>query len=354
MPTSQYDGRRVTPGSVRRDQRFLKQNPWARKDGGFIVNAGIAREAYFASLAPNQLRNLIRTDVIGNAPTEQSSTTKLWNKNLITKGMFVTSEINSPVYTDPRGSAYRPNFYQRYGFQFHYNPTTIQMSYAGNPDFDVTMFTSGREAFNLLGAASTQSTISFNIVLNRIHDMKYFGGTGRFKTGIQTSDWSGKFPTVKEQQQIYNKGTMYDIEYFLRTVMQVKIPAALKQRNSFDGQTADMGFLTGIPVDLHLGNGLRYWVRIDAFNLNHVIFNERMVPLFTEVAITCSRIPDYAADANKGGSTTAGPAASSPLTEFEMYPENFTGVRVSGIPTDYPENETLSEEYDRLWADYGG
>jgi hypothetical protein len=184
------------------------------------------------------------------------------------------------------------------------------MSYAGNPDFDVTMFTSGREAFNLLGAASTQSTISFNIVLNRIHDMKYFFRAGRFKGGVQPRDWAGKFPTAKEQEQIYNKGTMYDIEYFLRTVMQVKVPAALKSRNSFDGQTADMGFLTGIPVDLHLGNGLRYWVRIDAFNLNHVIFNERMVPLFTEVSIQCSRIPDYAADASPASSSTTGGGSS--------------------------------------------
>jgi len=227
------------------------------------------------------------------------------------------------------------------------------MSYAGNPDFDVTMFTSGRESFNLLGAASTQSTISFNIVLNRIHDMKYFGGTGLFKSTTKQTDWSGKVPTRKEQQQIYNKGTMYDIEYFLRTVMQVKIPAALKARNSFDGQTADMGFLTGIPVDLHLGNGLRYWVRIDAFNLNHVIFNERMVPLFTEVSIQCSRIPDYAADSSPSNPPTT--RTEPPATPSDaLLGEGFRGTPGSGFPQDFPENETLDEEYARLWADYGG
>lgn len=305
MPVSQYDGRRVTPGSVRQEQRYVQQTPWARKDAGFIVNAGIAKEAYFQSYTPNFMREVIKTDIGGNAPTEQFSTASLWNRSRVTKGMFVTSEISSPTYTDPRGAAYRPNRFERYGFQFHYNPTTVQMSYAGNPDFDVTMFTSGREAFNLLGTASTQSTISFNIVLNRIHDMKYLFANGLFKAGVRQSDWSGKFPTTKEQEQIFNKGTMYDIEYFLRTVMQVKVPAALKSRNSFDGKTADMGFLTGIPVDLHLGSGLRYWVRIDAFNLNHVIFNERMVPLFTEVSIQCSRIPDYAADGSPSSSTPA-------------------------------------------------
>ena len=202
MPVSQYDGRYVTPGSVRQEQRYLRQTPWARKDAGFIVNAGIAKEAYFQSYTPNFMREVIKTDIGGNAPTEQFTTASLWNRSRVTKGMFVTSEISSPTYTDPRGAAYRPNRFERYGFQFHYNPTTVQMSYAGNPDFDVTMFTSGRESFNLLGTASTQSTISFNIVLNRIHDMKYLFANGLFKAGVRQSDWSGQVP--------YNKRTRAD------------------------------------------------------------------------------------------------------------------------------------------------
>jgi hypothetical protein len=81
---------------------------------------------------------------------------------------------------------------------------------------------------------------------------------------------------------------MYDIEFFLRTVMGFTIPT------QFRGNTADVGWTGAMPVELHLGVGMRYWVTIDAFTVNHVIFDERMVPVFSTVNIAANRLPDYA------------------------------------------------------------
>jgi len=49
-----------------------------------------------------------------------------------------------------------------------------------------------------------------------------------------------------------------------------------------------------LPVELHLGDGLRYLVRISSLDIEHKMFNERMVPIFSNVRITCARYPDIA------------------------------------------------------------
>jgi hypothetical protein len=89
---------------------------------------------------------------------------------------------------------------------------------------------------------------------------------------------------------------MYDIEYLLRTLMGTTMSSYLRGEN-----TADMGWLPAIPVELHLGKSLRYLGTINNINLNHIIFDERMVPLFTTVDIGFARLPDYPVKSTNGG-----------------------------------------------------
>ena len=65
-------------------------------------------------------------------------------------------------------------------------------------------------------------------------------------------------------------------------------------KSMLNGYTADKGWLQGTPVDLHLGDGLRYQVRIGSLDVNHTIFNDRMVPILSTVNITCHRFYDLA------------------------------------------------------------
>jgi hypothetical protein len=159
------------------------------------------------------------------------------------------------------------------------------MSYYTSPNVDVTMITSGTEMFNLAGVSGSQGQVSFQIIINRIFDMQYYSPDGN----LQNPERYSKRPaSVREEQDIYNKGTMYDLEFLLRVLMGTTMSSYLRGEN-----TADMGWLPAIPVELHLGKSLRYLGVVNSLNVNHMIFNERMVPLFTTVDIAFVRLPDY-------------------------------------------------------------
>jgi hypothetical protein len=105
--------------------------------------------------------------------------------------------------------------------------------------------------------------------------------------------YSPRNPDAIDQVAIWQKGTMYDVEFLLRTIMGFAYATELR------GVTADVGWLSGRPVDLHLGQSLRYRCFISGFNVRHVIFNERMVPIFSTVSLSFNRLPDVIGQGNK-------------------------------------------------------
>jgi hypothetical protein len=263
----------------------------------FEYNIGAVRDAYFSKTT--SFHNLLTpgsTMAVNDNPTTVASPDELWKGAGKNKGMislFVPSNPNSGMEGVVPGtdSKLQPAEHAKYGFQFHYNPTTIDMNYAGAPNTDVGMEVSGQEGFNLVGAQVNQSTISFQIIINRVADMKYYefsGGKGKLKSGLDDRLYSPRKPTASEQDQIYRKGTMYDIEYLLSTVIGYRL------NTKYRGTTADVGWISGRPVQLYLGQSLRYLGFINNFSVKHTIFNERMVPVFTTAELGFNRIPDYA------------------------------------------------------------
>jgi hypothetical protein len=229
-----------------------------------------------------------------NKPSVVSSAAELWTSVKASKGMLVSylpPTENTSYQTGDAPKTATPFFGKNYGFQFMYNPSQISMNYTGAPNVDVAMQTSGTEKFNLMGTSATQSTISFQILINRMFDMKYYEpdgkGSGRLGPGGARA-YGARVPNLAEQNAIYDMGTMYDVEYLLRTLLGYTLKSYLR-----NGQTADMGYLGARPVELHLGKSLRYLGTVTSVSLDHRIFNERMVPLFTNVGISFSRIPDY-------------------------------------------------------------
>jgi len=81
---------------------------------------------------------------------------------------------------------------------------------------------------------------------------------------------------------------MYDLEYLFRTING---PNAIYD-SGLNGKTADRGYLTGAMVELHLGDGLRYQVRVGNISISHTLFNDRMVPLVSNVQLSCHRYVD--------------------------------------------------------------
>jgi hypothetical protein len=140
-----------------------------------------------------------------------------------------------------------------------------------------------------------------------MYDMKYYiregenisdgeGGVnepGTLRPGAGNV-YGAEFVSLETQKAIYNMGTMYDFEYLLRTMMGYTMQSALRDYSFFEHKgTADMGFLGARPVELHLGKNMRYLGYITNVNVEHVIFDNRMVPLFSNISIGFSRLPDY-------------------------------------------------------------
>ena len=262
-------------------------SPIAKSSSALEYNVPSVVDAYYSTRASF----LTAAGFSNNRPGSVASANELWSGAKSSKGMIV-------AYVPPAGG----NAYQagttsqasvgtsgvQYGFQFMYNPATVSMAYSGLPNVDQGFEISGMDKFLLYGTNVTQSTISFQILINRMFDMKYYDSKGKLKSNGAKA-YAGKTPSAAAQKQIFNMGTMYDVEYLLRTLLGYTLKSYLR-----NNQTADMGYLGARPVELHLGKSLRYLGTVTSLGIEHVIFNEQMVPLFTNVQIGFSRLPDYA------------------------------------------------------------
>lgn len=203
---------------------------------------------------------------------------------------------------------------QLYGFKFLYNPTSVSMGWgiqgAVNPEYQA----SGKDEAIPISAGLFSSQIQFSIILNRIEDMNYLDKLGYVSLQQKSSSFTnspleldpaqrnriyttqaiaaspyGENVSIEDQQSIYNRGTMYDIEYLFKTING---PHATF-KSELNGVTADRGYMRMSILELHLGANLRYRVRISDLGINHSMFNNRMVPILSTVNFTCHRFIDY-------------------------------------------------------------
>jgi hypothetical protein len=258
----------------------------SKPDNTMEYNSPSVVDAYYSTRASF----LNAAGFSSNRPGTVASANELWSGAKSSKGMIVAYvppsngvEYQGGQQPPSSVSAYGTN----YGFQFMYNPATISMDYSGMPNVDQGFELSGQDKFVLYGTSITQSTISFQLLINRMFDMKYYDENGKLKPNAQKA-YAGKLPSASAQKQIYTMGTMYDVEYLLRTLLGYTLKSYLR-----NNQTADMGYLGARPVELHLGKSLRYLGTVTSLRIEHVIFNEQMVPLFTNVSVGFARLPDY-------------------------------------------------------------
>jgi hypothetical protein len=190
------------------------------------------------------------------------------------------------------------------GFQFHYNPSRIGTTWQGTVNVDVGFVASGKDKFGPVGSSlSTGSGVTVTIPINRLADMKYVNTSESTWSDMPWRELYGmtlkpapsgkesKTPTFEDLRKIRDLGTMYDVEFLLQTILGYRMKSAIRlNRHSM---TADLGYLGGQPVELHLGKNIRYYVSVNSISVNHSIFTKDMIPTLSELTITCSRIPDY-------------------------------------------------------------
>lgn len=278
------------------------------KSGELIYNVGNVKQAYIRTGKPTKKAGSDEASNFdtfgsgyGNSPKLVKQAIELWTDSSNHKGMIATwtppSSIGIDSATTSGMGTYGTKDPNKYAFQFLYNPQPITMAYKGAPPIDISQYTSGSEDYALWAGGSAGGTISFDILLMRMYDMPYYKPDAKGK-GILTKPgiYVNRQPLgattagslFDEQDAIYNRGTMYDLEFLLRTVLGVTIDSSLR-----NVKTADIGWVGAMPVEIHLGPGLRYWGTVAGLTVNHVLFNERMVPMFSTVRVEISRLPDY-------------------------------------------------------------
>jgi hypothetical protein len=263
-------------------------------DFKFKYNAPMVKWAYFnsASGVPISI-DFIKSK--SNTPQKMDNARQAF-KLAATRGAIQTSpEIAQFLKTRSQSKAGKSKDNTNYGFRFHYNPTGIGMSYGMLTDMSPEQLASGNDKLNMITPLQ-RGGWSIDLYLNRMEDFSYINPDGSLVNGIASTDVYPEPVDSSELKQIYEKGTMYDLDYLFRSVNG---PGGTYD-SELRGKTADIGWITGVAVEFHMGNGLRYLGQITNVDINHAVFNERMVPMLTTVTIKASRFYDDFLTNNKG------------------------------------------------------
>jgi hypothetical protein len=182
-----------------------------------------------------------------------------------------------------------------YGFRFHYNPQSIDQTIGTLQGISPELMMSGKDQANMITAPTQSSTISFQLYLNRIEDMNALAtrGVDPKSTLITSDDDSTKYyPEIvkaEDRKLIKNFGTMYDLEFLFKAVNGEMGGYKSPLRGT---KTADVGWLNGMAIEMHLGRKLRYLARIINISVKHILFTENMVPTLSVVTISAHRFHD--------------------------------------------------------------
>jgi hypothetical protein len=217
------------------------------------------------------------------------------------------AEVPSEVDTDAEGAIDWTNSDalvepgKRYGFRFHYNPSSIEFGIESRSDVNPAIVMSMPTRVMPITNGDGGNTVSVRLFLNRIEDyslIRYNSKSKKFVL-LDESMYGGKKLSQEDMKGIVERGTMWDMEYFFRSCIGRPF------KSEFRGTTADFGFIFGVPLELKLGQTMRYYGRITGASYAHTSFTQNMVPLFTELSFTYVRYPDGTAftgnPSDKGG-----------------------------------------------------
>jgi hypothetical protein len=277
-PDSNKKQKKIKPGA-----EDTPEPPAPQPFTGYVYNLPMIQSAYFKQNSPQGKTTTRGVTGAGNYTDARN----MFGQESIAKGT-----IQMPLnLTNSAAWKFKTGIYKEdstmYGFKFLYNPTEVNMGWGMLED--VNPISVRRLQYAPISGVGL-STIDFTILLNRIGDMDFLDENG-LAPGENPEDVYPGINTLVRQEDlktIYRKGTMYDLEYLFRVING---PNAIHQ-TILNGKSADWGFLIGSQIELFLGDGLRYLVRLNGINVSHTIFNDRMVPVLSQVSLSCGRYND--------------------------------------------------------------
>ena len=251
---------------------------------GYKYNAPMVRSEYFTDRSPQTTTTVRGVSGAGNF----SDARDMFSGTGVAKGtMQMPFDLTKSAAWKNKTGIYKEDP-TMYGFKFLYNPTEVSMGWGMLETVDPNVIRSGAAGGLAPVTGVGLSTIDFTLLLNRISDMNFLDESGLAPGENNPYPGFDDKSRVEDLKTIYKKGTMYDLEYLFKVLNG---PSATHQ-TILNGQSADWGFLIGTQVELFLGDGLRYLVRVNGINVNHTIFNDRMVPVLSQVSISCGRYND--------------------------------------------------------------
>jgi hypothetical protein len=132
---------------------------------------------------------------------------------------------------------------QKYGFKFLYNPQTVSMSWGLMNYMSPPYEAMAQDPFQVVSAGLMTSVVTFDLVLNRIKDFDYLDGTGNITASPYPYPESPL--DTADLKEIYQKGTMYDLEYLFKTINGPDGTFVSK----LNGTTADKGWMRPTIAD---------------------------------------------------------------------------------------------------------
>jgi hypothetical protein len=286
----------------------------------YKYNAPMVRSAYFTS-SKGVAQSLVGVTNDGNFVDQGNyqDALRAWTGTTGGRGTIQMDRKFVNALAKSQENQVTPLDPQMYGFKFLYNPKEIAMARGVMDKMDPEYIASGTDPFNVISAGLMSATIQVTILLNRIGDFSFINEYG-YNSGFGTTDTSpdavlqriqqtgisavnNPYPenvSTDEVMEIYKKGTMYDVEYLLRTLNGPHATFVSK----LNGKTADRGWLRPSIVEIHLGAGMRYRVRVAQLSVTHSVFNSRMVPILSSVQLTLGRFND---GPETNGATSANP-----------------------------------------------
>ena len=301
---------------------YKKISPYTK---GYVYNAPMVKDAYF-----NPTPVITDDGVFGQVDLQAYNNAKAaWSvgkngkvnaaKGAIQMDRYLWKSEAAMTIIAGAKKAGKPLNPVMNGFKFLYNPTTVTMNWGQWTYSNNQALLQGLDTITPAAPGSINSSVEFWVPLNRIQDMNYLNPDGSYlwskdpltqafdslyyeenklsralgsKKDLSvtpTLPYSYDVP-ISERKLIYEKGTMYDVEWLMKTINGWTFQDHVSDVSGL--KTSDMGFLLQFPVELHLGNSLRYRVQITDIRVEHVIFNQRMVPIWSTVNLTCRRFPE--------------------------------------------------------------
>lgn len=266
-----------------------KQNP-------IVFNAPMVKSAYFNSPSISEKSVIARSAQPMLAEFMSIST---FGDGQTNRGFIVPNKKSIAAalsnMKEPKDKRVAGGFKTPHGFRFHYNPQFIDQTIGTLNGISPELLMSGKDQANMITTPTSSSQISFQLYLNRIEDMNALASYSLGAESKKINDNKDSlihYPetvTSEHRKMIKNFGTMYDLEYLFRAVNGDMGGYRSPMRGEL---TADVGWLNGMAVEMHLGRKLRYLARIINISIKHILFTESMIPTLSIVSIQAHRFHD--------------------------------------------------------------